>query len=360
MTPVSINKQSQYIYNHCSRYLARSNNDARHNFGQFSEGDPAANISESWRFPIIDNYSDGQDFEASYGFNEVTFIYVATQAATQDIAVIGSFANLYEAIPLQRVENSDYYALTLVIPKGQVHRYKFLVNGEIILDPINPQLSTLDNGQTWSRFFTHNCTTPISFERWEMQILDRLTDHILPFHTEEGRNFLNRYYASKDNQGKTVIDRPQANLTFAHAYRLDKSVGVVNYIDKLVAAAERHYLDDYHTCLAIINQLLRQQNPVLEVTDMPKIQFIQLYDAMASNFVENWPTERYASPSFFLKLLRRHTLTGAFSHPKYGGNNGAASWAFLEERYTDENGKTLFDWRRSVEKPLGNATNYHG
>ena len=366
MTPVSINKNSQYIFNHCTKYLARSNNDSRHNYGQLSANTTAANataanICESWRFPIIDSYSDGQNFETGYGYNEVTFIYVSTEPSMQNISVIGSFANLYEPIPLQQVEDSDYYALTLIIPKGQVHTYKFLVNGEIELDAINPQQSSLDNGQIWSRFFTDNCTVPISFERWEMQILDRLTDHILPFHTQDGRNFLNRYYASLDEQGKPDTDRPINDLTFAHAYRLDQSVGVVNFIDKLLARSERHFLDDYHICLDIIDQVLRKQNPVTEVAEMSKQQFVNLYDAMAENSVQNWPTERYGSPAFFLKLLRRHTLTGAFSHPKYGGNNGAASWAFLEERYRDiTNNTTLFDWRRSVEKPLGEAPDYHG
>ncbi len=360
MSPLLIKKTSQYIYNHCTKYLARNNNDARHNFGQFSVNAPAANICESWRFPIIDSYSDSKNFESGYGFNEVTFIYVSHETLTQDISVIGSFANLYESISLRRVDDSDYYAVTLVIPKGQVHTYKFLVNGVITPDPINPQKSSLDNAQIWSCFFTDNCTVPISFERWEMQILGRLTDHILPFHTQEGGNFLNRYYASLDDE-KPNTDRAINNLTFSHAYRLDQSVGVVNFIDKLVARSERHFLDDYHTCLDIIDQVLRIQNPVSEVVDMPKQQFVNLYNAMATNFVANWPTGRYENPKFFLELLRRHTLTGAFSHPKYGGNNGAASWAFLEERYRDPtNNATLFDWRRSVEKPLGNAPNYHG
>ena len=89
MPPVLISKTSQYIYNNCTKYLARSNNDASHNFGQFSVNAPAANISESWRFPIIDSYSDGQNFESGYGFNEVTFIYVSPETLPQKISVIG-------------------------------------------------------------------------------------------------------------------------------------------------------------------------------------------------------------------------------------------------------------------------------
>ena len=72
------------------------------------------------------------------------------------------------------------------------------------------------------------------------------------------------------------------------------------------------------------------------------------------------PSVRYGSPLYFLQLLRRHTYTGAFSHPKYGGNVGASSWAYLSERYKDTQGQTLFDWRKAIEKPLGINADYHG
>jgi hypothetical protein len=64
------------VLNYSTRYLARENADDRHNYGQYSLGDPRARISEAWRFPIIDSYFDGQDYQASYRFNAVTFIYV--------------------------------------------------------------------------------------------------------------------------------------------------------------------------------------------------------------------------------------------------------------------------------------------
>jgi hypothetical protein len=59
-------------------------------------------------------------------------------------------------------------------------------------------------------------------------------------------------------------------------------------------------------------------------------------------------------------MLRRHTITAAFSHPKYGGNAGGAAWDYLSARYRDANGRTLFDWARAIEPPLGASTEYRG
>jgi hypothetical protein len=68
---------------------------------------------------------------------------------------------------------------------------------------------------------------------------------------------------------------------------------------------------------------------------------------------------------YFLSLIRRHTITGAFSHPKYGGNIGGAGWSYLQERYDikNENAQTVgnyFNWELALEKPLGTNENYQG
>lgn len=242
--------------------------------------------------------------------------------------------------------------MTVVVPKGEVHQYKYVVDGEIRLDEVNPQRVILENGQPWSRFFTHLCCIPLTFERWELGILNRLTSHILPFETEDGRNFLERFYNTADRQTK--------DTQYAHAYRLDQPVGVVNFIDKLLAKEESHRVIDYRTCLELIDRVLRRRNPVTEPSQMPKEMYRQLYEEMAQDRVDGWDYGRYGSPRFFLQLLRRHTFTGAFCHPKYGGNVGAAGWAYLEERYRDANGQTLFQWRRIMERPLGSSMEYHG
>lgn len=348
----------QYVLNHCTKYLARENTDPWHNFGQFGSDDPKARIAESWRFPIIDTYSDGINFTANYGFNRVTFVYQnSDNNLSKSIGVIGTFATLYKPIPLQPVkflgEDTGYFALTVVVPKTEVHLYQYLIDNQPTLDPINPQRVNLDNGKVWSRFFTQFCTQPLSFEDWEYAILQRLVNHIMPFRTEEGQNFINRYYSFLDKQVKDTL--------YPYAYRLDESVGSANYIDNILAKEENHHLIDYKLCIGQINQVLRKRNPFLYPQDMPTGEYIQLYNEMATNNVPGWDYSKYGSPRYFWELLRRHAYTGAFSHPKYGGNIGAAGWQYLTERYSDPStGSTLFDWRRTIEPPLGRNPDYHG
>lgn len=348
-----IEKDDVNILNVCAKYLARTDESARHNFGQFAPGDPRARVCEAWRFPIVDSYSDGADQRASYAFNEVTFVQgLPWTVPATTVGLIGTFANLHEQIPMRRVAGTPYFTQTVKVPKGQVHTYKFIVDGVATTDPINPQRVTLENGREWSRFFTELCSEPVTFERWELAILDRLTAHILPFRTEAGENFLERFYFSADKAAKET--------QYAHAYRLDQPVGVVNFIDKLLAREESHYLADYRLCLREVDRVLRARNPVAEPWEMPRDRYVELYDEMWSGSVPGWNYARYDNPRHFMQLLRRHTFTGAFSHPKYGGNVGAAGWAYLEERLREPGGDTAFDWRRITEQPLGSDPVYRG
>lgn len=350
MATKTITKDDQYYLNHCTKYLSRGM------VGPGPPGSPANlnEIAEAWRFPIVAprGLTAGGQFTSET--NEVTFIWDLTKgpALTDPPAVVGTFANLFEPVPLRRVlflgEDTNYYAVTIEVPYGEVHYYKFRVNGQFVVDPINPQQATRDNKAVWSRFFTYSTLRPVVFQDWELRLLYRLTEQILPFRTEAAENFLDRHYASlSGNERRTT-------------YRLDESVGEVNYIDKLVAREELHHLADYKICLRLIDQLLRQRNPFLEPAEMSKEIYIDLYDQMAGGNVPGWDYGQYGNPRYFLEMLRRHVVTAAFSHPKHGGNVGAAGWAYLSERYTDQNRATLFDWRRAVEPPLGTNADYHG
>jgi hypothetical protein len=353
-----LDKDDAYILSHCTKYLARDNTDDRHNLGQYRADDLRGRICEAWRFPIIDSFGDESNVQDPYASNQVTFVYESLSDPTPPtaVAVIGSFADLYQPIPLTPVtflgEPTKYFAVTVVVPKGEVHTYKFLVDGKLMLDPINPQRTILDNGQEWSRFFTELATDPISFEGWEAQLLNRLTTHILPFRTTEGERFLNDYYFYLDTQAKET--------QYPHAYRFDESVGEANFIDKLLAREELHHLEDYKICLSQIDRILRERNPFIEPCDVSSELFVGLYEEMATDRVVGWDYAQYQSPRYFLQLLRRHTYTGAFSHPRYGGNAGGSGWAYLGERYKDESGHTLFDWRRVMELPFGTNEDYHG
>ncbi|BCA61196.1 hypothetical protein HMP09_0430 [Sphingomonas sp. HMP9] len=256
---------------------------------------------------------------------------------------------MFEPLDLRRIGDSIFFALTLKVPKGARYRYLLIVEGNVVADPINPQIQITASGQIWSSFFTWAYNQPISFERWEFTILERLTRHILPFNSKEAQNFLGRE-GGGGNGG--------------HLYRLDISVGVANYIDKVVAREERHRLYAYKTCLEMIDAVLRRREMRVPPEAMEERLYVSLYDDMASGaaalFEHGWDRMRYNDPADFLRLLRRHAMTGAFAHPKYGGNPGGMAWAFLSEHFTGSDGKTAFDWRRGQEKPLGTSTEYRG
>jgi hypothetical protein len=99
----------------------------------------------------------------------------------------------------------------------------------------------------------------------------------------------------------------------------------------------------------------------VEPGEQPRETFADLYADMWNGTVSGWDYAAYGNPRFFLQLLRRHTFTGAFSHPKYGGNAAAAGWAYLEERFRDDaTGTSRFAWRRITEPPLGTDPVYRG
>jgi len=333
-----------WVLNHCTKYLARA-------------GDPGKDCAEAWRFPLITSDRRERAGGSDDSRNEVTFVFRADPRADapRQVAVLGTFATLHEPLPLRPVlfldEETGYQALTCVVPMGQVHMYQFLVDGRLMLDPINPQRVELENGKTWSRFFTDRYLQPLVLEMWEVQLLTRLTQHILPFRIPDAEDFLKRYAQGMLRQAK---DAEVGTL-----YHLDESVGEVNGIDKLLAREESHRLTDYRICLKQIDTLLRGRYPHVEPSQLPRAVFTDLYRDMARNSVDGWDYAEYGSPQFFLYLLRRHTVTAAFGHPRYAGNVGAAGWAYLAERYTDpETGETLFDWRAALEKPLGQNVDY--
>lgn len=353
-----VDRDDQYILNQCAKYLARDNVDARHDFGQYPAGDTRGRIAEAWRFPVIDAYFDGESATESYRYNAVTFVYDGSHAdaAPHSVAVVGTFTDLWSPVPLQPVRFLDtdtgYHAATVRVRKGQIHTYKFVVDGRYVTDPINPQQSVLDNGEVWSRFFTDACQIPMELNRRERDLLDRFVAHLLPFRLDENRTFMRSVYDR--------LDRSTRAEQFPLAYRLDEQVGVVNYIDKVISRAEWQNAEAYHTCLDMIDDILRARSGGREPACLPPEFYSDLYDEMSGDRVDGWDYDRYGSPRYFLLMLRRHAMTGAFVHPRHGGNSGAAGWIYLEDRFTDRNDTTLFDWRRVIEEPLGTNTDYRG
>ena len=352
-------KPDRHILNHCTKCLARFNTDRRHAYG--TEDTPRDRIAEAWRFPLIEPYAGGvsalSDPNTWTGYNEVTFIYAAPDTNAHNIGVIGTFNVLHTPTPLQQAkfegEPTRFWSATYVVPRGEMHRYRFVVDGAApINDPVNPQQMTLDNGVVWSRFFTESFTGPVVFERWELDLLERLCREILPFQTADAANFLSRFY--------NYLDRGTKEEVYNNVYRMDSSVGEVNFIDNILARQEWHRLADYKICLRLMDRLLRKRMPYLDPCKIDRQYYFDLYNQMASGSVPDWDYGSYGDPKFFLTLLRRHAVMGAFSHPKYGGNVSASGWAYLSERYKDANGATLFDWSAGIEWPLGMNHDYLG
>jgi hypothetical protein len=354
-TPLAVDPE--YVLNEAVRSLARVPGPARHDYGQFPEGDSRGQHCEGWRFPLVDTIRIGADAAENYRFNRVTFVYVAPQPDDPSrVEVIGSFSNLYSPLPLTTVvfdgEPTTYRAASFVVPKGEVHTYKYLVNGTPTLDPINPQRAILDNGVEWSRFFTEFCTHPLVLDDWEIALLNRLATHILPLRTENARRFVQSFYDQADRM--TRLGK------LGTIYRLDQPVGVVNFIDKLLAREEAHHTQSYHAGLGIIDDILVRRHPTSASDKVPDQSIEDLYEEMANDAVPGWPLGLNPSPLEFLQLLRRHTYTGAFSHPRHGGNAAAIGWAYLEETYRGPRDSSCFDWSAAIEAPLGANLDYHG
>lgn len=349
-------KDDQYVLNQCTKYLARDNTDTRHNFGgEYDAVGPRGLIAEAWRFPVVDTYWDG-DPDTSYGFDAVTFIWDSVRFPAINVGLVTDFAELYHVEPLRPIEfanaPSGLLALTVQLPKGRIGRYKFLVDGQWRTDPINPRTGRADNGALWSCMVTSACAIPLMLNRRSRELLTRLVSHLLPFRSEENSEFIRQSYES--------LDRRSREATYPLAYRVDLDIGVANYIDKLLFLEETHHALDYRICLPLIDNLLRARILGRDPLEAPIELYADLYEQMASGDVPDWDLNAYSNPGYFLLLLRRHAMTGAFVHPRHGGNAGAIGWKYLESRFVDPAGATYFDWERSIEAPLGRNLDYRG
>jgi hypothetical protein len=344
-----VEKEPYEIFNYCTKYLSRdrtNNEDSAY--------------TEGWRFPLVMNVL--QDGSLAGRFNEVTFIYQnKSNEEIDSINIIGNFMPFYQSLPLKPVQydgaNTNIYYLTLILPIGTGYHYRFQVNGRDVLDPVNPQRITLVNNKEWSFFFTDYFNSSTDFEEWEINLLYRLVEQIVPFRTEESQNFINRFYQNLTRTEKDAMP----------IYKLDQSVGEVNYITNILVREERHHLPDYKICIRVIDQLLRKRNPFVEPWLVPEEMINDLYNQMAdeSTPIPDWDYSQYGNPTYFLKLLRRHCITGAFCHPRYGGNIGGTGWNYLKEKFCrqDENGKPVesyFNWDLAIEQPLGKNVDYRG
>lgn len=348
MKPDPFYKNDQELLSFCTKYLAHG--------GQVVGGTRRP-MTEPWRFPLIQS-ADVSDSDNPAGWNEVTFIYLRRNSeAWKEVSVIGTFRCLYDPVALRPVQfmgkETKYLSVSFLIPKRQFHTYRFLVGDTPQNDLINPQTRRLDNGSNWSCFFTEEYASPSVLREAEIRLLSRLIAEITPLRTVEAENFLKRFY--------NVLDEARKASQFPHVYRLDDSVGEVNFIDNLLARGERHRLGMYRAGLRKIDDILRKRHPDMEPAMLPKRAFEQLFQQMQEDAVPGWNERTAPSPKQFLNVVRRHVVMGAFSHPRHGGNSGAAGWEYLSGRFPSEDASgTSFDWPVATEKPLGKSEVYFG
>lgn len=294
-------------------------------------------------FPVIQTY-----YPDKANFNLVTFIFFSQ--AEKDIFLLGNFANLYTNYQLSRVKfndsNTHFYAITLKLPNKSLYFYQFKIDHNFTLDPLNSFSKTLDNGETWSCFTTEGYKTPIIFEDWEVKILQRVVSYILPFKTNEFKTFINRHSAQFDNTTRSMVNQ------------LYYDIGTVNFIDKLLARNEQHHVISYRLCISEMKNVLLRINTTQEPEDMDEYFYAKLFEIMANNDHTIWDKSVYAEPAYFLKVLRRHIITAAFSHPRHGGNTQALGWQFLADLLQNKPEDNLFDWQQALEKPLGTNKDY--
>jgi len=336
------------VWDCCSRFLARADSAPRHLYanlasvraegpGLMAEGDRRLQICEAWRFPIVEEHDDARDC--------VTFVYAAEDSGTgtarpdaarpdaarpNTVSVLGTFDALHAPIPLQPLtcfdEPTGYFAVSLAVPRARAYTYTFVVDGEFGLDPTNPQIERLDNGATWSRFFTTGCRDRLSLEAWETEIIRRLADEILPFQTPEGKLFLARDSDRRARSGAITTRDPVIN----------PAAEVANHIDKLLAREECDRLLDYKLCLPQLHQMLRDRYPNVVLSDLPRDAYCDLYADLASGDIPGWNYERYENPLFFLQLLRRHTCDSAFAPGSPGERYLSARAAARDESVPNE------------------------
>ena len=165
----------EYVLNFSTKHLSRAALAPRPD-DEASVADFRAQVPEAWRFPIIGYLQEAQarapgdgpaDAATDADRNLVTFVYKTQPNDDTPVKILGTFATLYETIPLEKVkflgEDTGYRALSVVIPKGELHTYKFLVGNRFVNDPINPQQVRLSNGQGFGPGFSLTSISSRSF-----------------------------------------------------------------------------------------------------------------------------------------------------------------------------------------------------
>ena len=91
---------NEYVLNHCAKLLSRAESVPERD--EDAVAGFRTRISEAWRFPIVGFIREQRPDDAS-PVNLVAFVYKMPPGDVRQIDVLGTFATLYEPIPLSPV-----------------------------------------------------------------------------------------------------------------------------------------------------------------------------------------------------------------------------------------------------------------
>ena len=353
-----VDRGDDYVLSNCAKFLARDFGGARHAERPEDDGTLRAHIAEAWRFPLVDTWADGEHFVETYGLNSVTFVHAAIGGIPlpATVSVVGTFTDA--PLTLRRIGDTPYHAATVVLPKGVAHRYRFVADGAEGPDPVNPQQVTglrglnagAGDGAVWSRFFTQLCTEPLVLDDGQRALLGpahplraalrhRRGRGVIGAHSTGGRAGPRPGGASRS----PPVRRPARPRQLHRQGPGPRGGPPAGRLPASAWPAHRRVLADRDPGVAPAAHARRRARSVST----------RRWPATRS---PGWDHARYGQPAFFLQGPAAPRLYGRVRHPKYGGNVGGAGWACLDERFTDGDGNTLFDWRQVMEQPLGTST----
>ncbi len=239
-------------------------------------------VCEAWRFPVVDSHYDGVSVESSYAYNDVTFVYDGAGLPTESVEVVGSFGDLFAPVPRAQCDSSVRTpASTRDAESAQGAGAHLQVRGRRALPARSGEPAAIGCRQRTTLVAVfHRCLPGATGAEPPGARGARQAGHT-PASVPPGRE------PAVYPGGLHKLDRAGRGEEFPLGYRLDEEVGTVNYIDKVLARPpEQHNADDYHTCLPIIDGLLRARAGGKDPLQLPIEDYAQLYGEMATDQVE--------------------------------------------------------------------------
>ena len=164
------------VLNQCTKHRAPDTVDSRHSYlGALDQG--RGRHSDGWRFTIIDRP------QLTRTFNDVTFVLwpIAKPYIRHRSNCSRRAPALTTQFSLTALNHQPSERKLCAHPARHPIATRTVIDGVAGLDSISQQTETLPIGDAWSGLFTCGYAQPVSFECWELAVIDRLTRHFLSF-----------------------------------------------------------------------------------------------------------------------------------------------------------------------------------